>query len=635
MGVLAALHQRRITGRGQRVEVAMQESVIYLSRNTYIGQAIRGAPLPRMGNAAKSDSIPSNLFPCKPGGPNDYAFIHISRAAIKHWNALLTIMGHENLVGDPKFSTAEARVANREEIDAMVTAWCRERTKSEVMEAVNRAGAPAGAIFDMHDLSENPHLRKRGIFVKVKHPQRGEITVPGWPVKMSASEVAVRSAPSLGAHSKEVLAEWLAPRSDGTLRPPQAATSERASAGAQLPGAGTALAGIRVLDLTHNEAGPACTEALAWLGADVVKIEEPKRGERGRYGNTDKAGVDAHYFIFLNANKRSVACDLKSESGKEILRNFIRTADVVIENMGPGVIERLGFGYEAARELNPKAVYVQIKGFASDGPYGNYACFDPIAQATGGSLSITGIDGDIPMKPGATTGDTGTGMHCTAGILAALCQRQMTGQGQKIEVAMQEGVISFCRTAFAGYLRLGKPPPRAGSRNFYACKGGGPNDYCFVPVPELDDEQWQRLLEVVGKRDATNDPRFASAEARTKHMGEIDALLSAWCSGFGKVEAMDTLQAAGVPAAAVFDTRELNDDPQLRKSGMFVTVDHPVRGAVTMPGWPVKMSESHVPVQSAPLLGAHTQEVLSEWLGRGEHGSEAGRIAAGVAAGAS
>jgi formyl-CoA transferase len=602
-GILAALHQRQSTGRGQRIEVAMQESIINLTRNSYMGQAMRGKPLERSGNGQRRDTVPSDLFPCKPGGPKDYVFITISRAAIKHWNALLKVMGHEDLVGDARYATGSGRVEHANEIIKMVSDWCRQRTKSEVMEAVNRAGAPAGALFDMHDLSSDPNLRRRGTFVEVEHPVRGKITLLGWPVKMSDSPVPVRSAPLLGAHTQEVLAEWLAPRGE---TPHKTLPAPRNASGGQ------ALSGIRVLDLSHNEAGPACTEALAWLGADVVKVEEPTRGDRGRYGNSNKVGVDAHYFIFLNANKRSVACDLKLERGKDVLRKLIQNADVMIENMGPGVIDRLGFDYEAVRKLNPGIVFVQVKGYPGDGPYAKYVCFDSIAQSAGGSLSITGVEGDLPLKPAATMGDCGTGMHVTTGILAALCQRQRSGRGQKIEMAMQEGVINFCRMGFARYLASGKLPERVGDRDLYRCLGNGPNDYCAVNVSACDEQQWQRLLQVIGRSDLSADARFTDARARAAHRRDIDALLTPWCAQRDKTEAMDSLQQAGVPAGAVFDTMELQNDPYLRKSGMFATIEHPVRGPTVMPAYAVKMSETFVPLRAAPLLGEHTGEVLSE-----------------------
>ena len=622
MGVLAALHQREAIGRGQRVEVAMQDAVINLNRVLYPDYLMKGKPLERMGNTSRTAAAPSDVFPCQPGGPNDYVLIHISKSANKHWQGLLKAMGREDLMNDPVLSTPQGRIERLNEVNALVTAWCREQTKIEAMDCIQRGGATAGAVLDARDLSADPHLRQRGMLVTVEHPVRGAVTMPGWPVKMSESQVPVQCAPSLGAHTEEVLKEWLAPGKREPGKPVQ---------GAPAAGMKPALSGVRVVDFTQFEAGTSCTEVLAWLGADVVKIEEPGYGDRGRTGNTDKPGVDAHYFILLNANKRSLTCDLKSERAKEIVRKLIMKADIVVENMAPGVIERLGFGYDAVRKINPGTVFAQIKGFASDGPQAKYLCFDTIALAAGGSMAVTGVDGKDPIRPGPHLGDTGAGMHCVTGILAALCQRQRTGRGQRIQVAMQEAVINFNRNAFASYLATGAPPARRGGSGLYRCKGGGPDDYCYIPVSEVDDEQWQRLLRAIGEQGLAADPRFAGARERAKNSAAVDTLLSAWCQERTKTEAMDILQGAGVPAGAVLNTQEHCADPHLRKSGMFVTVEHPVRGAITMPGWCVKLSESHVPVRCAPLLGAHTGEVLSEWLGMSKQQVEEFRKAAPVA----
>ena len=388
--------------------------------------------------------------------------------------------------------------------------------------------------------------------------------------------------------------------------------------------ASPALAGVKVVDMTQFEAGTSCTETLAWLGADVVKVEEPTRGDQGRHASTDRPGVDSYYFMLLNANKRSVTCNLKDERGRAVLRDLIEQGDVFIENFGPGVIERLGFGYEVVREINPRIVYAQIKGFAPESPYGSFLAFDMIAQSVGGALSTTGDEDQRPIKPGPTIGDTGTGLHCAIGILAALYQRQLTGRGQHIYVAMQEAVINFSRIAYASQALWGKAAPRVGNRSVlgmsapsdvYRCRGGGPNDYCYIYTSRAGNHQWQRLLKVIGRDDLLDDPRFATPQDRVRHEAAIDELLAPWVAERTKVEVMETLGRAGVPAGAVFDTDELLHDPFLRDRGMFPTVEHPVRGEFTMPGWPVKMSDSDVPVVTAPLLGQHTEEVYADWLG--------------------
>lgn len=390
------------------------------------------------------------------------------------------------------------------------------------------------------------------------------------------------------------------------------------------PQAAPALAGVRVVDLTQFEAGTSCTETLAWLGADVIKVEEPTSGDQGRMASSEQPGVDSFYFLLLNANKRSVTCNLKHPRGRELLCQLIEQADVFIENYGPGVIERLGFGYEEVKRINPRIIYAQIKGFAPESPYGSYLAFDMIAQSVGGSLSITGEPDGRPLKPGATIGDTGTGLHMAIGILAALYQRQSTGRGQRLEVAMQEAVINFCRIAYASQLLWDKPAPRIGNRSVlgtnapseaYPCKGGGPNDYCYIYTTRAGNHQWERLLHVIGRDDLVDDPRFATNRDRFANKDALDEVLMPWMAERSKVEVMETLGKAGVPAGAVFSTDELFNDPFLRKRGMFATVDHPVRGDVTIPGWPVKMSDSCVPVKSAPTLGQHTNEIYSELLG--------------------
>jgi formyl-CoA transferase len=353
-------------------------------------------------------------------------------------------------------------------------------------------------------------------------------------------------------------------------------------------------------------------------------VEEPTLGDQGRVASSERPGVDSYYFLLLNANKRSVTCNLKHPQGRELLCRLIEHADVFVENYGPGVIERLGFGYDEVKRVNPRIIYAQIKGFAPDGPYGNFLAFDMIAQSTGGSLSTTGEPDGRPLKPGPTIGDTGTGLHMAIGILAALLQRHATGRGQRIEVAMQEAVINFSRIAYASQLLWDKPAPRIGNRSVlgtnhpseaYPCKGGGANDYCYIYTTRAGNHQWERLLHVIGRDDLLEDSRFATNKDRFANKDAVDEVLMPWVAERTKVEVMQTLGQAGVPAGAVFDTQELINDPFLRQRGMFATIDHPVRGEVTIPGWPVKMSESHVPVATAPLLGQHNAEVYGEILG--------------------
>jgi formyl-CoA transferase len=384
----------------------------------------------------------------------------------------------------------------------------------------------------------------------------------------------------------------------------------------------TALSGIKVLDLSQFEAGTSCTETLAWLGADVVKFEPPT-GEQGRGASADVKGADSYYFMLLNANKRSVTCDLKTPEGKSVFREMLSKADVLVENFAPGAIERLGFGWEEVRRINPRVIFAQIKGFGA-GPYEDFLAFDYIGQATGGSMSLTGERDGRPLRPGVNVGDSGSGFHLAIGVLAALVQRATTGIGQRVEVAMQDAVINFARIAFAAQALTNTAASRVGNQSVlgtsapsenYKCKGNGPNDYCFIYTSRAHSSQWSRLLKIIGREELLDDPRFATPEARWKHRDEVDEIVSSWTIQHSKTDVMRMLGSGGVPAGAVFDTQELLMDDALRKRGMFVTVDHPVRGPFTMPAFPVRMSGSQVPVTPSPVLGQHNNEVYAEWVG--------------------
>ena len=388
------------------------------------------------------------------------------------------------------------------------------------------------------------------------------------------------------------------------------------------------LAGVRVLDLTQFEAGPSCTEALAWLGADVVKVENPQGGEAGRSLLGRQSGPsqnrDSWYFLLFNANKKSITVNLKSERGLDLVKNMAKRADVMVENFAPGAIERLGLGYDVVHAVNPSIVYAQVKGFGTGGPYENNLAFDMIAQATGGVMSITGEPDGPPLKPGATLGDTGTGMLLAISILAALYRRRDTGQGERIEIAMQDAMLQYIRVALSNQATYGAAAKRNGSKvisgfavpsGIYPCKPGGPNDYLYVYTSRTNPVHWQRLLEVIGRKDLIGDPRFDTAAARLKHEPEVDAMIAAWTSQHDKRQAMRVLGGAGVPAGAIFDTMELTEEADFERRGIMQTMEHPIAGSFKMPGWPVRFGGRTPDVKPSPLLGQHTNEVLSEWLG--------------------
>jgi formyl-CoA transferase len=379
---------------------------------------------------------------------------------------------------------------------------------------------------------------------------------------------------------------------------------------------GEALAGIRVVDLTNNQAGPSCGQMLAWLGADVIKVEEPDRGDPARHSHKDRPDADSLFYLSFNGNKRSLTLNLKHPRGKEVFRTLLKTADVLLENFGPGVIERLGFGYGVLKELNPRLVFASIKGFGSYGPYRDYKSYEPIAQAMGGAMSVTGVPEGPPTYIWPAIGDSGTGMHCVIGILAALMQRHLTGQGQQVEVSMQDAVVNLIRVSLRDHQRHGKTMGRTGNQlgggvpgTTYRCAPGGSNDYAFIFVQQ---QMWHPLLRAIGRDDLIGDPRYETLEARWQRKAEVDALIEAWTSQRSKHDVMKILAGAGVPCGACLDTGEVLDDPHLRERDMIIDVEHPVRGRYVTVGNPIKLSASPTTIGPAPLLGQHRHDILAE-----------------------
>jgi formyl-CoA transferase len=385
-----------------------------------------------------------------------------------------------------------------------------------------------------------------------------------------------------------------------------------------------ALDGIKVLDFTQFEAGPSCTQALAWLGAEVVKVEEPSRGEPGRWGLSDRKDADAHYFIFYNTNKKSITCNLKSPEGKALVEKLVRQVDVVIENMAPGTFARLGFSYERLNELNPRVIFAQVKGFAPEGPHANYLAFDMIAQAAGGTFAINGMPDQPPIRPGATMGDTGTGMMAAMGILAALFQRVSTGKGQHVQIAMRDAMVNYSRTPMSRQAAVtdGSVLPKIGNAVYgtapgglFPCKPGGMDDWAYIFCSRGNPDHWRRLCRAIGREDLIDDPRMADGTSRFEHKDVVNEALSAWTRQHSKTEVMETIAGAGVPCGAVYNMKEQLADPDLLKRGVMAKIEHPVRGEMVVPGTPIMMSMSKVPLRSSPVLGANNAEIYGAWLG--------------------
>jgi formyl-CoA transferase len=380
-----------------------------------------------------------------------------------------------------------------------------------------------------------------------------------------------------------------------------------------------ALSGIRIIDMTHNQAGPACAQILGFLGAEVIKLEEPGGGDVARRNMRDRADSDSLFFLLFNANKRSLTLNLKTGRGKELFRELIAKSDVLLENFGPGALDRLGFGWEALRAINPRLVYATIKGFGTYGPYRDFKSYEPIAQAMGGAMSITGFPENPPTFVVPAIGDSGTGMHMAIGILAALQQRHRTGRGQQVEVSMQDAVVNLIRVSLRDHQRFGAPMPRRGNQmgrgvpsTTYPCAPGGPNDYVFITAQQ---QMWPAFAQAIGRPELAQDPRFADEEGRWENRTALNAIIEEWTRGRSKHEAMRVLAAAGVPCGACQDTGEVLADPHLAARAMILDIDYPTRGSYRTVGCPVKLSDSPAEVTRPPLLGEHTAAVLGELCG--------------------
>ena len=401
---------------------------------------------------------------------------------------------------------------------------------------------------------------------------------------------------------------------------------------------GKALDGVRILDFTHVQSGPTCTQLLAWLGADVIKVERAGEGDITRGQLRDIPDVDSLYFTMLNHNKRSITVDAKNPKGKAILEALVKKCDVLVENFAPGALDRMGLTWAHIQELNPRMVVASVKGFGP-GPYEDCKVYENVAQCAGGSASTTGFDDGPPLVTGAQIGDSGTGLHLALGIVAALYQRKTSGRGQKVLAAMQDGVLNLCRVKLRDQQRLartgvmseypqypngtfGDAVPRAGNASgggqpgwILKCKGWetDPNAYIYfisqAPV-------WKDICELIGRPDWLTDPRYATPKGRLSHLTEIFDRIEDWTKTKTKFEAMDILNERDIPCGPILSMKEIAEEPSLRKTGTIVEVDHPTRGKYLTVGNPIKMSDSATEVLRSPLLGEHTDEVLAE-LGYG------------------
>jgi formyl-CoA transferase len=398
------------------------------------------------------------------------------------------------------------------------------------------------------------------------------------------------------------------------------------------------LEGIKIIDFTHVQAGPACTQLLAWYGADVIKVERPGAGDVTRSQLRDIPGVDALYFTMLNSNKKSLTLDTKTPEGKEVLTRLIKQSDVLVENFGPGALDRMGFTWEHIRELNPGMIVASVKGFSDGHHYEDLKVYENVAQCAGGAASTTGFDDGPPTVSAAALGDSNTGMHLAIGILTALHARNRNGgKGQKVAVSMQDSVLNLCRVKLRdqqrldriGYLeeypqyphgKFSDVVPRGGNAGgggqpgwVLKCKGWetDPNAYIYFTI---QGHAWAPICRAIGKPEWIEDPAYMTASARQDKIFDIFATIEAWLADKTKFEAVNILRKFDIPCAPVMTMKELANDESLRASGTIAEVDHKERGKYLTVGSPIKFSDLKVEITGSPLLGEHTNEVL-ETLG--------------------
>ena len=412
-----------------------------------------------------------------------------------------------------------------------------------------------------------------------------------------------------------------------------------------------ALEGVRILDMTHVQSGPTCTQLLAWFGADVIKVERPGVGDATRGQLRDIPDVDSLYFTMLNHNKRSITLNTKSVEGKNIFTRLIEECDVMVENFAPGALDRMGFTWERIQEINPRMIYASVKGFGP-GPYEDCKVYENVAQCTGGGASTTGFDGGPPTVTGAQIGDSGTGLHLALGIVAALFQRVTSGRGQRVECAMQDGVLNLCRVKLRDQQRLahgplteypqypngtfGEATPRAGNASgggqpgwVVKCRGWetDPDAYTYVIAQAA---AFEGLARTIGHEDWLDDPEWNTPKGRLSKLEKMFEEIEKWTMTKSKFEVMEILNPLNVPCGPVLSMKELAEEESLRASGTVVEIDHPTRGKYVSVGNPIKLSDSTTAVERSPLLGEHTDQILSEVLGMDSADIEAARSVGAV-----
>ncbi|MCY4577704.1 MAG: CoA transferase [Chloroflexi bacterium] len=606
-GTMLGLRARSLTGRGRQVEVSEMEALAALHQFTFVSHQYDGIIRKRAGvrlaTGRRTGGYPITTLPCKDG------YITFSASAPHQWDYVCAMIGREDLLIDPRFSVFQSLKDAADEIDEILLEWVADKTRQEIVElAAGVYSVPASPVFDLSETMQDSQYLERSLFAEFEHPQGGTVTFPRVPFHMSATEPRFSPAPSLGEHNKLVSKACersrIPPASYGQ-EPPEKSTLK-----AQPHLERGLLSGIRVIDLTRVWAGPLVARILADFGAHVVKVSDPRvQIDRTR-------GVDNKH----NRNKDSLALRLDLPEGRDAFLELASVSDIVIESFRPHVMRNFKLGYESLRQVRPDIVMCSISGYGAEGAAAEFPAYGTSVESITGIPSLMGYDGEMPMTSGIAYPDPVTGMNAAAAIMTALQHRTTTGQGQFIDIALAEGPVCQIGEFIGAYAHNGVQPDRKGNSHYrhaphgvYPCLG----DDRWLAIAVTCDEQWQALCGVMGTPGLATDRRFREELSRQQNEAELNGIIASWTKEEDAIEAMNALQAVGVPAGAVHRSIDMLDDPHLRGRDFFVTLDEPDVGRKTYPGQAI--ITDGLPKQnwrpSAPL-GAHNEQILSELLGR-------------------
>ena len=599
VAILAALAYRDRSGRGQAVDISIHDCMFLVQNSNLPPLFVSGKVASKLGNTHPLVA-PLNSYETKDG------WIIAGAPDDKQWNTLLKLMGNEHLGGDPRFDSLVNRGSNRIEVDAVVTEWTKTKTVTEVVKELEDNSLPVGPILTIDQLLRDKHFLAHKMLVEVEDPIAGKMPTFGSVFKMTETAGGVeKGAPVLGQDTKDILATILESTKEGI----PALGGEKLSH-KKVNDVDKALKGIRILEVGTYTAGPFCPRLLANLGCEVIKVE-PLTGDLVRRIRP-QIGGESHAFHLNNNGKKSITLDVKKERGKEIFKELVKRADVLVENFSVGTMNRLGLDYDALKDVNPKLVYCSVTGFGQRGQYREKPALDTIIQAMSGLMDLTGWPKGSPVKYGLVASDQSGASFAALAVLAALHYRDRTGKGQYIDLSMQDISSWFTQAAWPAYFESGHALTRCGNRHpLFAPYNAYKTSDCYVVIAVRNESDWKALLHVMGHEGSTGNGKYDSMTKRLALVDEVDLLINNWTETKTTEEIVDACTKAGVPSAEILELDRVASHPQTMHREMVVDVVHPTLGKIRITGSPFKMSETPGIVDKpGPDLGQDNEEVL-------------------------